>query len=190
MKTFIKFLLGGMLALPIYASAFPITDTVSFNRNVSYEWILLDFDLTRQGYNHETDTIKHVTMSYNFREIEEFDDIENEDTWESIEIYSLLFDRRSYLRDVSTETFVENIDWVKDYSCQLGGFDGDPCVYNLDLYGTTMEEIFVATDNLWFGEGKLTVEIDRVTVPEPSSLLLLCFGFLGLMLRYFRGASK
>lgn len=173
--------------MPFYANALVITDVVSINRNLANEWISLDFDLTKHGYNHETDTIKLVTMSYNFREIVEYDDINDESSWESVEIGSMLFDRRSYFRDVSTETFTNRMSWEKTDECQLGGYDGEPCLYNLDLFGNTSESIRVYTDNLWFGEGVLSVEVDRVAVPEPSSILLLCLGLAGLgMLNYSR----
>jgi hypothetical protein len=187
MKIFMNVILFCFLSIPFYANAIVITDMVAINRSLN-GGVSIDFDLRRQGYNHETDTITLVTISYNFREIVEFDDIEDQSTWESTEIYSLLFDGRALFRDLSTENLTNRLSWEKNYLCQRGGDDGEPCIYNLDLFGNTTEFIRTYTDNLWLLDGTLSVEVDRISVPEPSPLLMLWMGLAGLVI--VRGLRK
>ncbi|MES2674483.1 MAG: PEP-CTERM sorting domain-containing protein [Pseudomonadota bacterium] len=180
MKKLIKAIVFCFLAIPFYANAIVITDMVSINRNLN-GGVSVDFDLRRQGYNHETDTIRLVTLSYNFREIIEYDDIDDPSTWESTEIYSLLFDGRAFFRDISTENYTQRLSWQKDYSCQRSSEDDEICFYNLDLFGNTTEFLRSYTDNLWLLDGTLSVEVDRVSVPEPSPFILLCMGLVAIL---------
>lgn len=185
MNATIKFLIGCFLAIPLSANALIITDIISVDRNAS-PGVTLDFDLKRGGYNPVTDSITFVKMTYSLREIVEFDDYEDESTLESGVEYSMIFDRRSFFRDVSTGTFSQQMSWFKTDACQIGGYDDEPCTYSLDLFGTTAQSFAFYTDNIWFEEGRLEVEVDRISVPEPATILLLCVGLLGFGARSFR----
>lgn len=138
MRAITTFMLCCFSVLPLCANALVITDTISINSEAHRD-VVLDFDLRRGGYNPLTDSIVSVTMTYDVREIVEFDDYDDESTLEGGEEWSLIFDRRSYFRDISTGTFTQGIGWTKSDACQQGGYDGEPCTYSLDLFGTTAE---------------------------------------------------
>lgn len=184
MRNFLKFMFCCLPLAPVWANALVITDVISINREA--DSAVLDFDLRRGGYNPLTDSITLVTLTYDVREIVEFDDYDDDSTLESGEQYSMIFDRKSYFRDISTGTFTQQIDWYKSDTCQIGGFDGEPCEYSLDLFGTTAEYFRFYSGNIWFGEGTLTVEVNRISVPEPSAIILFCLGITGVTARRVR----
>lgn len=178
MRYTIQWLIACLFTIPAYANALVITDIISVNRNAS-PGVILDFDLRRGGYNPVTDSITFVKLSFSVREIVEFDDFEDDTTLESgMESYAL-FERRSHFRDIDTGTYSRQTSWLRMDECQIDEFEG-PCIYNLDLFGNTAAYFSFYTDNLWFEEGRLEVEVDRISVPEPATLWLLCVGVLGI----------
>lgn len=176
------------------ANALLLTDVHEVNSQlVSGEQYGFIFNITDHGYNHLTDTITGINLSFDFREIvdteenlEDLDDIEN---WEFIIFYSRIFDGRKVYADIDTGiiTFSANWNGNRAYECQLYGYDDDDqeiCRENLDLYGVMSSWVVPYTDNLWLGEARLDVEITRASIPEPASILLLGLGLIGLGLRH------
>jgi len=190
---FLKIAFFVTLFIASSAKALILTDAHEFNVPlVSGEPGGFRFNLANQGYNHLTDSITSLKLSFDFREIVETEeDFENPDdmsTWEFIIFYSWVFDGRSIYADVDTGTTTFNSSWSKTYACQYSDYvDGDEiCRDNLDITGE-MSTWFVAyTDNLWLGEVRLDAEITRIALPEPAPILLLSLGLLGLGARYQR----
>lgn len=185
----LKIFLGSLLL----GSAFPtqaliLSDIHEYNAPlINGESAGINFNLVNHGYNHHTDSIIGLKLTFNFREIVETEeDMENwEDmtNWEFIIFYSWIFDGRSIYADVDTGPVEFSASRTKTYECQYYDYvDGDAtCLQNLDLYGE-MSSWFVAyNDNLWLGEVRLDAEVNRV--PEPAPVLLFGLGLLGLAVR-------
>lgn len=180
---------------PLSANALLLSDVHEFNAPlISGESTGFNFNLGDHGYNHLTDTITNIKVSFDFREIVETEeDMENVDdmsNWEFIIFYSWIFDGRSIYADIDTGTTTFETSWNKDYSCQYYDYaDGDEtCLHNLDLYGEMSSWFVPYTDNLWLGEARLDAEITRASIPEPASILLLSLGLIGLGMRHRRRA--
>ncbi|GGY75143.1 hypothetical protein GCM10011613_20810 [Cellvibrio zantedeschiae] len=176
------------------ANALLLSDVREFNAPlVSGRTAGFNFNLANQGYNHLTDTITNIKLSFNFREIvqteEDLEHWEDMSTWEFIIFYSWIFDGRAVYADIDTGPLTFESSWIKTYTCQYSDYvDGEEiCRQNLDLSGE-MSTWFVAyTDNLWLADARLDVEIDRVAVPEPSTFILCCLGLFGLALKRYSG---
>lgn len=190
MNTLRTFLMLVAVLFSMGANALIIKDVISFNKKMAESvFYNFDFDLTRHGYNPLTDSITRVQLSYDFSElIDDGHDPDNMDTWESAMFYSRLFDGRSYDPDVTPGVGSERLAWTKTGECQLVN-DDDICVYNLDLYGNARETVVAYTDNLWLGDVMFSVEVDRVNLPEPSSIIMLVFGLVIVGWRWLVHAS-
>ena len=169
------------------ANALLLSDVHDFNAPVKNgESTGFRFNLAKHGYNHLTDTITSIKLSFDFREIveteEDMENWEDMSNWEFVIFYSWIFDGRSVYADIDTGTLSFAAAWHKTYECQYYNYvDGDAiCTDNLDLNGE-MGSWFVAyTDNLWLGEARLDADITRTSLPEPAPVLLLGLGLVGL----------
>ncbi len=177
------------------ANALLLSDVHEFNAPlISGESTGFNFNLVDHGYNHLTDTITNIKVSFDFREIveteEDMTNVDDMSNWEFIIFYSWIFDGRSIYADIDTGTTTFETSWSKDYSYQYYDYaDGDEvCLHNLDLYGEMSSWFVPYTDNLWLGEARLDAEITRASIPEPASILLLSLGLIGLGMRRRRRA--
>lgn len=172
------------------ANALLLSDVHEFNAPlISGKSNGFRFNLADHGYNHLTDTITNIKLSFDFREIveteENFENWEDMSSWEFIIFYSWIFDGRDIYADIDTGTLTFEAAWNKTYACQYYDYvDGDEvCLQNLDLYGEMSSSFVPYTDNLWLGEARLDAEITRASIPEPASILLLSLGLIGLATR-------
>jgi len=188
MKFFKFFVFTAFFGVSISANALLVSDVQEYNSAlVAGETYGFRFNLADHGYNHLTDTITDLKLSFNFREIvetkEDLEDVSDMDNWEFAIFYSWIFDGRSVYADIDTGTVTfESHSRNKTYECQYADYvDGDEiCRDNLDLTGEMGSWLASYTDNLWLGEVRLDAEITRISVPEPASILLLSLGLIGL----------
>jgi hypothetical protein len=173
------------------ANALLLSDVHEVNAQlVSGEQYGFIFNITDHGYNHFTDTITGITLSFDFREIvnteEDIGNIDDMENWEFITFYSRIFDGRTTYADIDTGPITFVSGWNKIYSCQVYEYidDQEICRDNLDLYGEMSSWVVPYTDNLWLGEVRLDIEITRTSMPEPASILLLGLGLIGLGFRH------
>lgn len=180
----------GMLSLKSHA--FVISDVISVNKTLDLTWRSFDFDLTKHGYNHLTDTINFVELSYDFSKmIDEVDDFDNYDTLETIQLNSYLFDGRVNYFDINPGIISERMSWQKDESyCEKENYDTGECEFNLDLDGKAREFLSVYSGNIWLSDVTFSVDVTRKQVPEPSSVLLLFVGLLTTVVLRTRSARK
>jgi hypothetical protein len=166
-----------LLLQPINSYATVISDVISFNKVLPVDGYNLEFNIAEQGYNYLTDTINWVTISYDFTNmIDEFDDIEDMSTLESLQINSYIFDGRTYFNDINPGVYKVREAWNKNLNyCQLEN-DG-VCELNLDKDGMAREILSIYSSNIWVGDVTFSVDVTRTEVPEPSTLILF---FLGL----------
>jgi hypothetical protein len=186
---FLKFIFFTTLfGTSISANALLMSDVEEFNSAlVSGETYGFRFNLADYGYNHLTDTITNIKLSFDFREIvdteEDLEDVNDMDNWEFVIFYSRIFEGRSVYPDIDTGTITfASSSESKTYECQLGGeVDGEEvCIDNLDLNGEMSSWLASYTNNLWLGEVRLDAEVARTSVPEPATILLLSLGIIGL----------
>jgi hypothetical protein len=173
------------------ANALLLSDVHEFNAPlINGESTGFRFNLADHGYNHLTDTITSIKLSFDFREIveteEDMTNVDDMSNWEFIIFYSWIFDGRSIYADIDTGTTTFESSWNKTYECQYFDYvDGDAiCLQNLDLTGEMSSWFVPYTDNLWLGEARLDAQITRI--PEPASILLFCLGVIGLATRQSR----
>lgn len=169
------------------ANALLVSDVHEVNAAlISGESAGVFFNLADHGYNHLTDTITNIKLSFDFKEIveteEDFEDWYDMSNWEFIIFYSWIFDGRSIYSDVDTGILTFESGWAKNYDCQASNsVDGDvTCLENLDLNGEMASWFVPYTDNLWLGEVRLDAEITRTSVPEPASVFLMLMGVIVL----------
>jgi hypothetical protein len=98
----LKFLFFTTILASASANALLLSDTREFNAPLaSGETIGFLFNITDQGYNHLTDTITNIKLSFDFIEIveteENLEDLEDMHNWEFIIFYSRIFDGRSIM---------------------------------------------------------------------------------------------
>jgi len=165
------------------ANALILSDVHSFNAPlVNGKVNKFLFNFAEHGYDHRTDTIKFITLSFDFREIIETEedpaDWENLTNWEPLIIYSWIFDGRDIYGDIDTGIHTERSTWNKLYECQFMPWESDVCEENLDLDGIMSSTIVSYSDNLWLGDVRVDIEVNRV--PEPTPVLLFGLGLLGL----------
>lgn len=172
------------------ANALLLSDVHEFNAPlISGEPGGFRFNLADHGYNHHTDAITNIKLSFDFREIveteEDFENPGDMSDWEFIIFYSWIFEGRAVFPDIDTGILTFNSSWNKNYECQYYDMvDGEKmCTDNLDLYGEMSSWFVPYTDNLWLGKARLDAEITRTSIPEPASILLLSLGLLGLATR-------
>jgi hypothetical protein len=174
-------LLFGVLGiLSLKSHAFVISDVISVNKTLDLTWRSFDFDLTKHGYNHLTDTINFVELSYDFSKmVDEVDDFDNYDTLETIQLNSYLFDGRVNYFDINPGIISQRMSWQKDESyCEKENYDTGECEFNLDLNGNAREFLSVYSGKIWLSDVTFSVDVTRKEVPEPSSALLLLIGLL------------
>lgn len=178
-----KACLAVICLLPLSSQALVISDVISVNKTLEHESRSFDFNLTKHGYNHLTDTIKFVELSYDFSKmVDEIDDYENMDTWETIQLNSYIFDGRANFSDINPEIIHQRVSWRKDESyCQKENYDNGECEFNLDLNGTAREFLSVYNGAIWLGDVTFSVDVDRVNVPEPSPFILFGLGLLAMV---------
>jgi len=181
-------LTGAISVIPLAAQALVISDVIEFNAPmVNGQYTGLQFNLVNHGYNHHTDSITSLKLSFDIREIVETEeDMENwEDmtNWEFIIFYSWIFDGRSIFADIDTGITSFAISWNKTYSCQYSDYvnDEETCLQNVDLFGEVSSWFVAYTDNLWLNEARLDAEVTRI--PEPAPVLLFGLGLLGIAAR-------
>lgn len=174
--------LATMCLLPLSAHALIISDVISVNKTLDTGWVAFEFDLAKQGYNHKTDTIKFVELSYDFSKmIDEYDDYEDPTTVESIQLNSYIFDGRTIIYDINPEIISQRFSWRKDESyCEKENYDTGECEFNLDLNGTAKEYLSTYSPNIYLGDVTFSVEVDRIEVPEPSPFILFGVGLLAV----------
>ncbi len=177
-----KACLAAVCLLPLSSQALVISDVISVNKTLELDWRSFEFDLTKHGYNHLTDTIKFVELSYDFRKmVDEGDDYENLDTLETIQLNSYIFDGRANFIDINPEIIHQRVSWRKDESyCQKENYDNGECEFNLDLNGTARESLSVYNGSIFLGDVTFSVDVDRVSVPEPSPFILFGLGVLAM----------
>lgn len=179
-----------LVFLSLNAHALVIKDVISVNKILEINWRAYDFDLTKHGYNHLTDKINSVTLSYDFSKmVDEGDDFDDYDTLESIQFNSYIFDGRTIFHDINPGIISESRDWTKDESyCQKENDDTGECELNLDLNGTAREFLSVYSGNVWLGDVTFAVDVTRSYIPEPSPLMLFLVSFFALY--SWRGCYK
>lgn len=176
--------------LSAQSHALVISDIIYINKTLDLGWHTFDFDVTKRGYNHLTDTINFVELSYDFSKmVDEGDDYEDPNTLESIQLNSYIFDGRNYIYNLDPGIILQRLSWRKDESfCQKENYDTGECDLNLDLNGSARELLAVYNGNIWLGEVRFSVDVTRTNVPEPSSFILMGLGlfaiFLGVKLRH------
>ncbi len=180
----------GILSLKSYA--FVISDVISVNKTLDLTWRSFDFDLTKHGYNHLTDTINFVELSYDFSKmVDEVDDFDNYETLETIQLNSYIFDGRVNYFDINPGVISERASWIKDESyCEKENYDTGECEFNLDRDGKAREFLAVYSGNIWLSDVTFSVDISRKEVPEPSSALLLFVGLLTTVVLRTRSVRK
>lgn len=180
----------GMLSLN--TQALVISDVISVNKTLDLTWRAFDFDLTKHGYNHLTDTINYVELSYDFSKmVDDVDDFENYETLETIQLNSYIFDGRINYFDINPGIISQRLSWQKDESyCEKENYDTGECEFNLDLKGNAREFLSVYSGNIWLGDVTFSVDVTRKEVPEPSSIILFFLGLLSIAAMRFRLAVK
>ena len=192
MTTWRSLLVGIIGILSLKAHAFVISDVISVNKTLDLTWRSFDFDLTKHGYNHLTDTINAVELSYDFSKmVDEVDDFENYETLETIQLNSYIFDGRVNYFDINPGVISQQSSWQRDNSyCQKENYDTGECEFNLDLNGTAREFLSVYSGNVFLSDVTFSVDVTRKEVPEPSSLLLLFVGLLTTVVLRTRSVRK
>jgi len=176
-----------LCVLPLSSQALIISDVISVNKTLELGWHSYDFDLTKHGYNHLTDSIKYVELSYDFSKMvdegDDFSDFDNYDTLESIQRNSYIFDGRIIYHDINPGIIKDRFGWTKDESfCQKENFDTGECELNLDLNGVARESLAVYNGNIFLTDETFSVDVDRIDVPEPSPFILFGLGLLAMCL--------
>lgn len=188
----VKLILFGLLfSNALCARALVISDVIEFNAPmVNGQYTGLTFNLVDHGYNHHTDSITSLKLSFDIREIveteEDMENWEDMSNWEFIIFYSWIFDGRSIFADIDTGITSFAISWNKTYSCQYSDYvnDEETCLQNVDLFGEVSSWFVAYTDNLRLNSARLDAEVTRI--PEPAPILLLGLGLMGIGLRQRR----
>jgi hypothetical protein len=172
----------------IFCNAMPtnaliLSDVHEFNAPlVSGKFENFLFNLADHGYDHRTDTITNIKLSFDLREIveteEDFTNVDDMSTWEFIIFYSWIFNGRDIYADIDTGIKVYETSWTKTYECQFTPWESETCQENLDLDGIMSSTVLALNNNLWLGDVRLDAEVTRI--PEPSSLLLFGLGLAAL----------
>ena len=185
-------LLGVLGMLSLKSHAFVISDIVSVNKTLDLSSRSFDFDLTKHGYNHLTDTINFVELSYDFSKmVDEVDDFDNYETLETIQLNSYIFDGRINFFDINPGVISQRLSWQKDDEyCQKENYDTGDCEFNLDLNGTAREFLSVYSGNVYLSDVTFSADVTRKQVPEPSSALLLFVGLLTTVVLRTRSFRK
>lgn len=186
MKFLKPILFSAILSSAIPASALIVSDTHQFNASlINGDSVNFMFNLADHGYDHRTDTITNIKLSFDFREIveteEDFSNVDDMSTWEFIIFYSWVFDGRDIYADIDTGIKTYARPWEKTYQCQFAEWESEVCQENLDLDGIMSSRVLALNNNLWLGEVRLDAEITRI--PEPASFLLLTLGLFGLVIK-------
>ncbi len=178
MTVFKSLLVALALLLPLNSQAIIITDTIPVHKQLELRGYNFYFDLAQHGYNHVTDTINYIVLIYDFsKSVDPIDDFENFDTLETIQLNSYLFDGRSNFHDINPGLIQQGLSWTKniDY-CQKENYDTGECEFNLDLKGNAREFLGVYSGSIWLSDVKFSVDVTRVSVSEPSTIILLLLG--------------
>lgn len=180
-------LFGAICSCAASANALVLSDVYEFNAPlINGKTNTFIFDFADKGYNHRTDTITIVRLSFDFREIieTEEDPAHWEDLvdWEPLIIYSRIFDGRVIYGDIDTGIERFATSWNKIYECQVELWESNTCVENLDLDGIMSSTIVSGSDNLWLGDVRAEIEVTRV--PEPAPLLLMGLGLIAIARRH------
>ena len=184
MKLFQSALLAATCLLTANAQALVISDVVSINKVLDLGSHRFQFDLSKHGYDHLTDSINFVEVSYDFtKTIDEVDDFDAPDTLETIQLNSYIFDGRTNFYDINPEIIKQQASWIKDESfCQRENYDNGECDLNLDLDGRAEEFLSVYNGKVWLDKATFTVNVTRAEIPEPASLILLGMGLIAIFL--------
>jgi len=174
--------------IPISSQALVITDVISVNKTLDVGSRVFDFDLTKHGYNHLTDSINSVELSYDFsKTIDDFDDYDDPSTVETIQFNSYIFDGRTNYYDINPEIITQRTSWRKDESyCQRENYNNGECELNLDLFGKAEEFLSVYNGKIWLGDVTFSVDVTRSEVPEPSAVILLMMGLFAIFSKKIR----
>lgn len=197
-----------LLFLPLFvvslnANALLISDTYVVEKHITSgtgEGTVFDF--TSVGYSPETDSITHIKLIYSFTEIwslanqgdtYQYDDEDypefSEDRPhyedEPVTFSSWIFNWRDFVGDIDSGLTVFETDWTRNNYCQFEAFDWQNedvtwCAYNIDVAGTMNAFVTSHNDNLWLHSITAEIEVNRVEIPEPNSLLLLGLGLFAI----------
>ena len=184
MKKFLTFLCAVTLVLGLVGSASAISYTDTFNANAEYMeaggWVSTGwfsgywaeddtlnwtFDITDEGFTPGTDTVTSAAVDLNFT------DDSNWDWWEHATL------------DVGANSFSWEVD-TGDVQFTLTS------LMTLNNSGTVAASLTATGGDFYFNTATLTAEgPDAAPVPEPSTILLVGIGLLGLV-GYSRKRSK
>lgn len=162
-----KFVLFSALFLVFFSAsshALLIKDVVEFNRALkAYEYVSFHHNISDYGFDSKRDRIISIKQIFEFREIVPDENLDF-DQWDVVDIYQQGkwgTQRYYYILRDSQDLIAECCDFIGGWAKTF---------------------LQPETNNVWLGEVRLEVEIQKwnAAVPEANSFMLLMCGFLVL----------